>query len=82
MAAGRLNPAPGSKKPRPPVVVPVSVTAADAWPICGRGETDAGIAGPGARSRAIRVPHVFVADVYSWIVHIVMSSAGSRLTAE
>ncbi len=79
---GRLNPGPGSKKPRPSLVVPVSVTEADDWPVSARGDTDAGTAGPGARSCAIRVPQLLVAATCSWIVHIVMSSAGSRLTAE
>ena len=58
LACRRLvNPAPGSKKPLPPVDVPVRVMTTDAWPDpIGFGETEAGVAGGGLSSFATRTP--------------------------
>src|SRR5512143_805427 len=75
--------APGSKKPAPPVGVPVIVTfrpEVDTSMLSGAAV--AGRAGGGARSLSTRIPHEFVALQYSWNVHIVMLSDGSTTTCE
>jgi len=67
----------------PDADVPVIVTWTDACP----GGTVIGLAplgwaGPGATIFPIWTPQLSVAFAYSWIVHIVMSSQGSRLVFE
>src|SRR4051812_2338074 len=59
------KPAPGSKKPLPLDDTPVIVTAVEAEPRATRdGAEPVTAAGAGARSRTIRVPQTFVAEVY------------------
>ena len=77
--AGRL--APGSKKPLPLSIVPVTITSTDACPI----RTDAGlqldgVAGGGAIILVILQPYKLVPTQYWLIIHIVMSSRGSTDT--
>ena len=86
LAVRRLYPGPpvsgpGSKKPEPADEVPVMVT------FCGdvvtwAGTAQLGVAGGGATSLIARTPYELVALVYSWNVHIVMSSLGSTPTCE
>src|SRR5205823_13584399 len=52
-----VNPAPGSKKPLPPIAAPVIVMPTDAWPgPNGFGDTEAAVAGGGASNFATRTP--------------------------
>src|SRR5262245_29151453 len=84
IAASRFaKPGPGSKKPEPATICPVTVTSTDdaSAGIVG-GVTDEGVAGGGASSRTTRVSHVPSASVYSWIVQNVMSSSGSTSVLE
>ena len=41
-----------------------------------------GVAGGGASSLATRTAYMFVASLYSWTVHTVMSSSGSTTVNE
>ncbi len=80
-ARRRGKPAPGSKKPRPPVAAdPVTVTAT---PVCPGatlvGVTDVMAAGGGASSRVSRTAYESVALTYCCSVQSVMSSLGSTL---
>src|SRR3954451_1496101 len=77
------KPAPGSKKPLPFEETPVIVTAVEADPRATRdGVADVTLAGAGARNRTTRVPQTFVDELYSWMVHSVMSSSGSTVVIE
>ena len=67
------------EKAEPEDDVPVIVTFTEAWPAATLGGAAAeGVAGGGASSLAALQPYVFVPLQYSWMVHIVMSSKGSR----
>src|SRR4051812_16523768 len=77
------KPAPGSKKPLPLDETPVIVTTVEADPRARRdGVAVVTVAGAGARSRTMRVPQMLVDEVYSWIVHSVMTSSGSPVDIE
>src|SRR5262249_3146867 len=76
-------PAPGSKKPDPAVEMPVTATETQPAPDPTEPSVAlAGVGGGGAISSTTRTPHESAALQYSWIVHIVMSSSGSRLVNE
>ena len=75
----QAKPAPGSKKPDPFVLCPVTGMKADVAPTPTLTGPPVGVAGKGARSLAALTPQVSVAAANSWMVHMVMSSHGSTL---
>jgi len=64
------------------VDVPVIVTFKVVPAGVDEGEALVGVAGGGAFNSITRTPHEFVAFVYSWNVHIVISSEGSTAVLE
>src|ERR1017187_1520777 len=77
------KPAPGSKKPEPFDDVPVTtmLTLATPW-VIDEGLQLTGVAGGGARSLTTRTPYELAESQNSWMVHMLMSSFGSRLVNE
>ncbi len=73
------DPEPGSKKPLAAVDVPVIVVVVELEP---PGTVSEAACGGGASRRRSRPQTFAEEEVYSWIVHMVMSSLGSTLVIE